>query len=242
MDKLERLALTMRRIELWNGGATWVRVAELTDYRGCWRSLRNGVVKAATRRGITLRHGAVNAWSEDERATVRRMLEQGITAREIAKAIGRSRDAVLAWVQAHDLTLSNAHTWLASEARRAANMYRAGMTCKEIGARMGFTERAVHARLTKDGVVMRKRGGLNRCPDWATRYMLAREGWRMREIVWLLGLSCDPDTLSNGLRRYIKRSGLPAPTYSRKAADADRLHAMERRRLELRPDLRLRAG
>jgi hypothetical protein len=167
------------------------------------------------------------------------MVEEGATAREIGKAIGRTRDGVLAWVHLHGLSLSHAHMWRTSEARRAANMYRSGMTCSEIGARMGHTARSVYARLVKDGVKMRKRGGTNRCPDWSTRYMLAREGWRFSEIVFILGLTCDPDTLGNGLRRYVARSGLPALKFDRKPAAANRIRALNERRRELE---RLRAG
>jgi DNA-binding CsgD family transcriptional regulator len=238
MDKSARIALAVRRIEMWNAGASWASIAELTDYAGPWRSLRGATGKAAKRLGLPLRSGVVRAWTDEERATVTRMVEEGATAREIGKAIGRTRDGVLAWVHLHGLSLSHAHMWRTSEARRAANMYRSGMTCSEIGARMGHTARSVYARLVKDGVNMRKRGGANRCQDWATRYMLAREGWRFREIVWLLGLDCDPESFGSGLRLYIKRSGLPPLKYSRKPLEADRMRALTERWLQLRTDLR----
>lgn len=235
----ERAALNMRRIEMWNAGASWASIAEATDYAGAWRCMRSGVAKAAARLGIPLRYGVAGAWSDEDQAAAIRMVKEGSTAKDIAKAIGRTRLAVLAWVRGHGLTLSHAHMWRTSEARRAANMYRSGMTCIEIGARMGLSDRAVHARLSKDGVKMRKRGGTNRCPDWSTRYMLAREGWRFSEIVFILGLACDPDTLGNGLRRYVARSGLPALKFDRKPADANRMRALNERRRELE---RLRAG
>ena len=94
-------------------------------------------------------------WSPEDKATMRRMLSWGRSAREIANAVNRPELAVKRRItddqkpRTAGQQFYAAHLWTREEEERLLELQTAGYSAAEIGAAMGRTRSSVRSRIRK---------------------------------------------------------------------------------------------
>lgn len=124
-------------------------------------------------------------WSAEERCTLRKMVDEGFEAADIAKALGKTRGSVYAYIHRHGVDYKANKQWRPHETALLIEMVGQGKSAREIGKALGRSEGNVSSKMCR----IRLQSGVKadwRGADWAKVAKLAESGilaWKALEVI-----------------------------------------------------------
>ena len=156
-------------------------------------------------------------WTNEEIATLRRLMLDGLTYAKIGEHLGRTEHAVN--IKAYHLDLSHPRIkrWTAAELATAKRLYAAGNTVQEIARILRRTPTGVSSTMTSHGLLDTSRQGCGKRKSDPQVYVLRKRGLMLREILMVLGRD-DSERSRKALRlwleAYCARLGVEVPPAS----------------------------